>query len=101
MTLLDNIEKSFIDELNDFTDDEGNRSIIPEGIALNKPLRENIFALFACYSTLTPLLICGKPGTSKTLCAQIFSTCMKTGFSESLKSLGGMPDSVELYYGGS
>jgi hypothetical protein len=79
MALLDKIEQSFIDELfnavktSTTTDKKDKKEvetkIIPKGIALNKPLRENIFALFACYSTLTPLLICGKPGTSKTLCA--------------------------------
>ena len=98
MDLLDKIEKTFVEELQETS---LNNQIIPQGIAPNKPLRENIFALFACYSTLTPLLICGKPGTSKTLCAQIFSTCMKKEFSDRILSLNNLPDSVELYYGGS
>ena len=38
-----------------------------EGIAKNKPLLENIFCIFACINTKIPLILCGKPGCSKTL----------------------------------
>jgi hypothetical protein len=69
LALLDKTEQAFINELSQAQALNKDLQLIPQGIALNKPLRENIFTVFACYSTLTPLLICGKPGTSKTLCA--------------------------------
>ena len=40
---------------------------------LNRPLLENIFALWICIITRIPLLICGKPGTSKTLSISIIN----------------------------
>ena len=46
-------------------------------------------------------MICGKPGTSKTLCAQIFAIAMKSEVSEKVKSLKSLPNSTEIYYGGS
>lgn len=77
------------------------KKLIPKEIALNKPLRENFFALMVCFATKQPLLICGKPGTSKTLCAQIFATCMKQAHKDSITGLCLLPYSNEIYYGGS
>ena len=94
LAMVNEVESHFLSKLD-------GKDCIPAGIAMNKPLRENIFTLLACYSTLTPLLICGKPGTSKTLCAQIFSTALKPEVSSKIKSLVGLPNSIELYYGGS
>ncbi|ETO31657.1 hypothetical protein RFI_05461 [Reticulomyxa filosa] len=45
--------------------------IIPRGIALNQGLKENLFVLFMCIITTTPIILVGKPGTSKTLSFQI------------------------------
>jgi hemicentin len=39
----------------------------PEGIAQTKVLKQNLFATIACTCTKTPLILVGKPGTSKTL----------------------------------
>ena len=47
-------------------------NVAPEGISLNKALMENLMALWACVSTQTPIIFCGKPGTSKTLAIRIF-----------------------------
>jgi hypothetical protein len=44
---------------------------IPADIALNRSLRENLFALVCAILTKTPVMICGKPGTSKTLSTTI------------------------------
>ena len=44
---------------------------IPPGIAKNRALLENIFSLFVCIVNKIPLIICGKPGTSKSLSFQI------------------------------
>ncbi len=40
---------------------------IPNGIAQTKALKENLFAIVVCTCTKVPLIIVGKPGTSKTL----------------------------------
>jgi hypothetical protein len=42
-----------------------------ENAALNRPLKENLFVLWMCLLLKIPLLICGKPGTSKTLSINI------------------------------
>ena len=39
----------------------------PERIALTTALKQNLFATIACTCTNTPLILVGKPGTSKTL----------------------------------
>jgi type IV secretory pathway ATPase VirB11/archaellum biosynthesis ATPase len=38
-----------------------------ENLSINNPLKENILTLFICIYSRTPLFICGKPGSSKTL----------------------------------
>ena len=50
---------------------------IPQGIAKNSTLKENIFSLFVCIVNKIPLIMCGKPGTSKSLSFQILYDCMK------------------------
>jgi hypothetical protein len=44
---------------------------IPDGIALTRGLKENIFATLVCLLSQTPLIIVGPPGASKTLAVQI------------------------------
>ena len=55
---------------------------IPHGIAKNASLSENIFSLFVCIVNKIPLIICGKPGTSKSLSFQILYDSMKGKRSE-------------------
>ena len=50
---------------------------IPVGIAKNKNLKENIFLLFFCIINKVPVIICGKPGKSKTLSFEIIQDSMK------------------------
>ena len=50
---------------------------IPLGIAKNSTLKENIFSLFICIVNKIPLIMCGKPGTSKSLSFQILYDSMK------------------------
>ena len=52
------------------------------GIALNRALRENLFSIFICISNTIPLIIIGKPGTSKSLSFQILYNTMKGQYSE-------------------
>ena len=55
---------------------------MPQGIASNASLSENIFSLFVCIVNKIPLIICGKPGTSKSLSFQILYDSMKGKRSE-------------------
>jgi len=56
---------------------------VESGIAKNRALSENCLALFACLITRTPVIICGKPGCSKTLSMSIIRTSMQGNNSES------------------
>ena len=50
---------------------------VPVGIAKNKNLKENIFLTFFCIINKIPVIICGKPGKSKTLSFEILQDSMK------------------------
>ena len=52
-----------------------------KGIALNRALRENLFTIFICITNKIPLIIVGKPGTSKSLSFQIVYNTMKGKYS--------------------
>ena len=54
-----------------------------KGIALNRALRENLFTIFMCITNNVPLIIVGKPGTSKSLSFQILYNTMKGEYSDS------------------
>ena len=53
---------------------------IPEDIAVNEPLRENLLTLFICIYSKTPLFICGKPGSSKTISVNIIHKIFNSKF---------------------
>ena len=44
---------------------------LPRDIAINAPFKENMFAIFVSIYSKTPLFICGKPGSSKSVSVQI------------------------------
>ena len=50
---------------------------VERGIAKNNALRENIFCELFCLVNKVPLIICGKPGSSKTLSVQLILNNMK------------------------
>ncbi len=50
---------------------------IPEGIARNISLLENIFVLFVCTQNNIPCLITGEPGCSKTLAVILLVNSLK------------------------
>ena len=54
-----------------------------KGIALNRALRENLFTLFVCTVNSVPLIICGKPGTGKSLSVNSLYSSMKGNYSKS------------------
>ncbi len=49
---------------------------LEEGIAQNRALLDNLFALFVCITNKIPLFICGKPGCSKSLSVQLIFKSM-------------------------
>ena len=77
-----------------------NKIIIPQGIARNKPLRENIFSVFSCLLNKIPIFICGKPGCSKTLSVNLLAKSMRgvNSFDEYFKTL---PALLKIPYQGS
>ena len=54
-----------------------------KAIALNRALRENLFACFVCIDNNVPLIIIGKPGTGKSLSFQILYNSLKGEYSDS------------------
>ncbi len=65
---------------------------IEKGIAKNRILLENLFALFVCINNKIPIIICGKPGCSKSLSIKLIDIAMKgkrskTTFFQSLPSI--------------
>ena len=53
-----------------------------KGISLNRALRENLFTIFTSIINTVPLIIVGKPGTSKSLSFQILYNSMKGQYSD-------------------
>ena len=63
-----------------------------KGIAKNRILLENWFALFVCINNKIPIIICGKPGCSKSLSIKLIDIAMKgkrskTTFFQTLPSI--------------
>ena len=76
--------------------------IIPPGTAINKPLKENFIAMLASVDTLTPMIICGAPGTSKTLSTHLLSSTLVPHMLKKHPMLGFIKKGVnQIYYGGS
>ena len=88
-TYISNVEKSIkkfkpvmpCNSLNTLLEQEKmnliNRMTLPEGTAKNRCLTDNIFVLFTCILNRIPVILCGKPGSSKTLAAQIVISNLK------------------------
>ncbi|CAF2518706.1 unnamed protein product [Rotaria sp. Silwood2] len=49
----------------------------PVGTAINRALRDNLFVMFVCILNRIPIILCGKPGCSKTLAIQIIISNLK------------------------
>jgi hypothetical protein len=54
-----------------------NQMQIPEDMAFNRALKENLFVLFSCIMNRIPVFLCGKPGASKTSAVQILMNNLK------------------------
>ena len=71
-----------------------------KGIGDNKLLRENIFLLFISLVTSIPLIIIGKPGSGKSLSAQLVCKAMKGKYSDKL-FFKEFPQIFQSYFQGS
>ena len=73
---------------------------LDKGIGKNNLLKENLFLLFLSVVTSIPLIIIGKPGTGKSLSAQLISKSMKGKYSKE-KFFRKYPQIIQTYFQGS
>ncbi|CAF0841320.1 unnamed protein product [Didymodactylos carnosus] len=77
-----------------------NRMELPKGTAANRALRENIFATLSCIINRIPIVLCGKPGCSKTSAVQIIISNLK-GKKSKDPYFQNLPELVAVSYQGS
>ena len=87
--LLEIEEKFLIDEIE-----------LDKDIGKNNLLRENIFLIFLAVITNIPLIIIGKPGTGKSLSAQLIYNSMRGIYSKN-KFFQKFPGIIQTYFRGS
>ena len=51
--------------------------VLSKGIAKNRALLENLFSLYFCIVNKIPLIICGKPGSTKSLSEKLLQNALK------------------------
>ena len=73
---------------------------LDEGIGKNQLLKENLFLLFISIITKIPLIIVGKPGTSKTISTQLIYNSMRGKYSKN-EFFKKYPQIIQTYFKGS
>ncbi|CAF1398652.1 unnamed protein product, partial [Rotaria sordida] len=73
---------------------------LPSGTAINRALIDNIFVIFACVLNRIPVILCGKPGSSKTLAVNIVLNNLK-GKRSNQKLFQTLPELIPISYQGS
>ena len=73
---------------------------LDDGIGKNTLLKENVFLLFISLLTNIPLIIIGKPGTGKSLSAQLMNKSMKGKYSNN-EFFKLFPKIIQTYFQGS
>ncbi|CAG2241117.1 RNF213 [Mytilus edulis] len=68
------IEDVILNEQNDIM---SRMTYLPEGIALNAALQENVFMLLVCILCKVPIFLVGKPGCSKSLSMQLIRSNLR------------------------
>ena len=76
------------------------RMEMPSGTAKNQALINNIFVLFVCIVNRIPVILCGKPGCSKTSAMQIILSNLKGKRSE-WSYFRNLPELIAVSYQGS
>ena len=75
---------------------------LPRDIAENFGLKENLFSIFVAVYSKTPLFICGKPGSSKSISMQIIRKTFDGGTQRNAPSfMDGLRPLQLVYYQGS
>ena len=70
---------------------------IPQNVAINKALKENVFLMITCFMTKVPLFICGKPGSSKTLSLNLVLSSL-TGTSSQSILFSRLPELQKIFF---
>ena len=73
---------------------------LDKGIGKNQLLKENLFLLFLSVVTKIPLIIVGKPGTGKSLSAQLIYNSMRGNYSKS-DFFKNYPEIYQIFFQGS
>ncbi|CAF1219524.1 unnamed protein product, partial [Didymodactylos carnosus] len=73
---------------------------LPSGMAKNRALRENIFVLLVCIVNRIPVVLCGKPGCSKTSAVQIVISNLN-GKKSNSSYFQTLPELIKVSYQGS
>jgi len=68
-----------------------------KGYSINKALKENLFCEFICLLNKEPLILCGKPGTSKSLTIKLLINAMQGKFSKN-EFFQNYPQIIPTYY---
>jgi hypothetical protein len=87
------------DEEEDYITRIRGMGLLPPDIAINCALKENIFTMLVCLLNRIPLIICGKPGSSKTQSFKILKSTLK-GVSSDETLFSELPEMNEFYYQG-
>ena len=77
-----------------------NQIELDEGIGKNALLKENVFLLFFAVNTNIPFIIIGKPGSGKSLSAQLIYKSMRGKYSKN-KFFQLFPQIIQTYFQGS
>ena len=99
-TRPEEIIKTFSDFLKIEQDYILNQIELDKGIGKNTLLKENVFLLFLSVVTNIPLIIIGKPGTGKSLSAQLINKSMRGKYSKN-KFFQQFPQIIQTYFQGS
>ena len=99
MSLRDQKIKNFSDFLDLEEEFLINLIELDKGIGKNNLLKENLFLLFLSVVTSIPLIIIGKPGTGKSLSAQLICKSMKGKYSKE-KFFRKYPQIIQTYFQG-
>ena len=73
---------------------------IPDDMAHNRALKDNLFVLFSCIINHIPVFLCGKPGASKTSAVQILMNNLK-GLRSDQSAFRKLPELVAVAFQGS
>lgn len=93
------VRRAIEDEKDDIIYRIRGMGLLPPEIAINCALKENVFTMLACLLNKIPLIICGKPGSSKTQAFKILKSTLK-GVSSEETLFSELPEINELYYQG-